>query len=350
MVGQAHHALVDGLAAVELAMLLLTAAGPAGGELIGAGWSPARAPATVSALAAALRARAAAFGAIVGSGPSDPGAMLRGLNRSARAAPQSVGAIASIAAPAPSTLLDRSITRDRRVAFAAAPLDELRDAARRHSATVNDMLLAAATVAVAAALRRRGEQHESVRALVPASTRAAGEDAADHGNRISFLALDLPVGEPDLARTIRIVRARSSARKHSGQAGAGDALLRAADVLPAAGRRRVARTAAGRARFSVIVSNVPGPALALELLGRPLRGAWPAVPLLDGHALTIGAVSYQGRLFAGIYADAEVVPDAAQVARDLEQALDELLTVERVTRTPWRTRARLRREALRTAG
>ena len=47
----------------------------------------------------------------------------------------------------------------------------------------------------------------------------------------------------------------------------------------------------------------------------------PAVPLLHGHALTIGALSYGGRLQAGIYADAEVVPDAVEVARDLERAL-----------------------------
>ena len=60
----------------------------------------------------------------------------------------------------------------------------------------------------------------------------------------------------------------------------------------------------------MIVSNVPGPQVALELLGRPLTAAWPAVPLLDGHALTIGALSYAGRLNVSVYADAEVVPDA----------------------------------------
>ena len=74
------------------------------------------------------------------------------------------------------------------------------------------------------------------------------------------------------------------------------------------------------------------------------------MPLLDGHALTIGALSYDGRLFAGVYADAEVVPDAAQVAaRPRGRALAALRTLERPAATPWRARARTRRDAARAA-
>ena len=181
---------------------------------------------------------------------------------------------------------------------------------------------------------------------MPASTRTKGEEAAEHGNRIAFLAIDLPVSEPELARVLRIVRSRTAMRKSSGETGAADSLLRAADALPPTGRRQIARAAARAARFSLVVSNVPGPPVALELMGRPLVAAWPAVPVLDGHALTIGALSYGGRLYAGIYADAEVVPDAADVARDLERALDALRSLERTSPTPWRTRARVRRDAL----
>ena len=56
-------------------------------------------------------------------------------------------------------------------------------------------------------------------------------------------------------------------------------------------------------------------------MGRRLTAMHPAVPFLHGHALSIGVLSYAGRLQAGIYADAEVLPDAVEVARDLEQAL-----------------------------
>ncbi len=352
LVGQAHHALVDGMAAVEVATLLLDVTG---GESPRESdpWVPQPAPTATGALGAALIGRAAGVataGAVLRSGPGAPAEIVRGLGRGAGIAPQALSAMAALASPSARTALDNSLTRERRIAFGSAPLHDLREAARRHGATVNDLLLTASSVAVGAALRRRGELPTAVRALVPASTRGVGEDASEAGNRISFLAVDLPVAEPDLGRVLQIVRARAAARKRSGEAGAADALLRAADALPAAGRRQVARAAARAARFSVIVSNVPGPPIALELLGREMTAAWPAVPLLDGHALTIGALSYNGRLFAGVYADAEVVPDAVQVAQDVERAFEALLTLERPVATPWRARARTRRDAVRSVG
>jgi diacylglycerol O-acyltransferase len=69
---------------------------------------------------------------------------------------------------------------------------------------------------------------------------------------------------------------------------------------------------------------VPGPPTALSLLGRRMRAVHPMVPLLHGHALTVGAVSYDGRLHVGVAADADVVSDADRIARDLEGAFDAL--------------------------
>ena len=79
---------------------------------------------------------------------------------------------------------------------------------------------------------------------------------------------------------------------------------------------------------------------------------FPAVPIMDGHSLTIGALSYCGRVGIGVYADAVVVPDALEVARDIEAALDALaLGCEPAEPplTPWRRRARDRRSDQRLA-
>ena len=337
LIGQAHHALVDGVAALEVAALVLDPAAGAGAASGAAGdarrWTPGAPPSPAGALGHAVRRR------------------VRGGAAAARTLPEATGmarAAGAFVLPAAQTALERSATRARRAAFATAPLADVRAAAHRHEATVNDALLAAAAVALGAALRRRGERPAAIRVLVPASTRGAGEDGA-LGNRISFLAIDLPLGEPDPARVLRTVRSRTRARKHAGDAGAGDALLRSADLLPAPGRRAAARAAARAARFTLVVSSVTGPAAPLALQGRALTGAWPAVPLLDGHAVSIGAISYDGRLHAGIYADAEVVPDAADIARDLERALDALRTAPLTAATPWRARARARRDAARSA-
>ncbi len=310
IVGVAHHALVDGIAAIEIAQLLFDPAGVTPLPRRPAAWTPRPARGAPAALAVAARQRASG-GAAAGQ------ALARNAATSPEALRQAVGAAGSLVRPAPRTSLERSAGRARRAAFAVVPLEEVRAAARLHGATLNDALLTAAAIATGAALERRGEHPPAVRALVPASVRTGAEGAAEHGNRIAFLAVDLPLGEDDPARLLRTIRARTRARKNSGDAAAGDALLRAADLLPATVRGRVARAAAQAARFTLIVSNVPGPPVPLALLGRDLVGAWPAVPPLDGHALTIGALSYCGRLHAGLLADAAVVPDLDEIAADL---------------------------------
>ncbi|MGZ4279732.1 MAG: wax ester/triacylglycerol synthase family O-acyltransferase [Solirubrobacteraceae bacterium] len=332
VVGQAHHALVDGIAAVEVAMLLFDAAGHAPAPSRPARWSPAAQPSAPAAVAAFARdrltgaARAArATAATVGHGSDVPGAMRQ------------------LAAPAAATALDRSATHRRAMGLGITSLDGAREVGRRHGATINDVLLAAATVALGRALRRRGERPAAVKALVPVNVRRRG-DAGAMGNRISFVTVSLPVAMSDPIAVLRRVAGEMRARKAGGGAAPLEALSEVAELLPGGARRVVARTAARAASFNVVVSNVPGPPVELELLGRRVSAVFPAVPFLRGHALSIGALSYRGRLHCGVYADAAVVPDAAEVARDLEAAFDALRIVPRGPDTPWRARAVSRRQ------
>jgi diacylglycerol O-acyltransferase len=248
-----------------------------------------------------------------------------------------------LAAPAPATALDRSATHRRAVGFAVTSLQGAREAGRRHGATINDVLLAAATIALGRALRRRGERPAAVKVLVPVNVRSGGE-AAGMGNRISFVTVSLPVAVTDPIAVLRRVRTQTHARKTGGAAAPLEALSEVAELLPGGARRIVARTAARAASFNAVVSNVPGPPVELDLLGRHVSAIYPAVPFLQGHALSIGALSYRGRLHCGVYADAAVVPDAAEVARDLEAAFDALRVVPRAPDTPWRARAVSRRQ------
>lgn len=341
LVGQAHHALVDGIAAIEVALLLFTPQPPPAATGRGdAPWVPARPGSLPAGAAAAVRSRVA-----------DGGRTARALGGAVRRADparlrDAVGALESIARPSAPTSLDRTVGPDREVAYATTDLEAVREVGRRHGGTVNDVLLAACTLALGRALRRRAERPESVRVLVPVNVRDGAPDGETLGNKISFVGVELPVSEPDPLRVLRRVRAQTRAAKAGGEAGPLAALADAADVLPARARRVVARTAARTVSFTAIVSNVPGPPVDLELLGRPLAALFPAVPCLDGHALTIGALSYRGRLNLGVTADAVVVPDAVDLARDLEQAFDTLRMLPAVREgTPWRERARGRRRA-----
>jgi diacylglycerol O-acyltransferase len=339
IVGQAHHALSDGIAAVEVGLLLFGPEAAAGG---GSTWAPSRSPSSVAATRSTigLRTRAAtATARDLADAALRPGA--------ARALREAARAVESLARPARPTPLDRSATRERVVAFGHVPLDAVRATGARHGATINDVLLAASSVALRQALRRRGEAPTSLRALVPVSVRDGAAGAL--GNRISFLPVELPVAEPDPHRALRIVRARTAVAKAGEQAGLLQALARAADALPGPGRRALARTAARAVGFNLVISNVPGPPVELALFGRPLVAIHPVVPLLHGHALTIGAVSYRGGLHLGLAADAQALPEVVDLGRGLEAAFDALRLGPGdgdgpPELTPWRARARTRRQ------
>jgi WS/DGAT/MGAT family acyltransferase len=331
VVGQAHHALIDGIAAVEVAMLLFDAAGHPPAPSSPSRWQPQRPPSAPAAAASFARSR------------------LTGAAKAARTAAATVShggdvpaAVRQLATPAPATTLNRSATARRAVGFAVVGLEPTRAAGHRHGATINDMLLAAATLSLGRALRRRGERPAVAKVLVPVNVRDGGD--AGMGNRISFVTVALPVALGDPIAVLHNIRAQTRARKSGGAAGPLQMVSEVADLLPGAARRIVARAAAHSASFNAVVSNVPGPPIELDILGRRVASMFPAVPFLHGHALSIGALSYRGRLHCGVYADAEVVPDAAEVARDLEAAFDALRVLPRRADTPWRARARSRRQ------
>jgi hypothetical protein len=73
-----------------------------------------------------------------------------------------------------------------------------------------------------------------------------------------------------------------------------------------------------------VVSNIRGPRQPLYLLGRRVYAAYPAVPLVQGHGLSVGVLSYCGVLHVGVYACPTVVPDEVDVAHDIASAFDAL--------------------------
>ena len=92
--------------------------------------------------------------------------------------------------------------------------------------------------------------------------------------------------------------------------------------------------------FNLVVTNVPGPQVPLYLLGRPMAGLYPVVPLALRQALGIAIMSYHGRLGFGLMGDYDAMPDLESLATDLERAVDALA----------RGRRRQRARAAPTAG
>jgi diacylglycerol O-acyltransferase / wax synthase len=323
VVGKAHHCMVDGVAAVELAALLLDPdpdAPPDRPER----WQPEPAPtAPRLALKGALDRAGEGVGLL--SAPVRLAASPRRLGRLAGRLQGAGRALLHSLAPAtPVGPLNDPISPYRHLATAQRPLEDFRRVRRAFGTTVNDVVLAVAAGGVRRLMERRGQEPAPLKTMVPASVREEGGEA-DLGNRISFLFLELPCDEPDPVRRLQDVHAVTSDRKEAGEPEGGDAILELVSYAPSPLQRLASRVVASPRTFNFVVSNIPGPPEPLYMLGCRLSEAYPVVPLVDRHALSIGFTTVGDGAFFGVYADRDALPDADGLAEALDDSLEELL-------------------------
>src|SRR5215468_8873578 len=124
--------------------------------------------------------------------------------------------------PAPHTSLNRPVGTGRRLAIIRSGLDVTKQIAHAHSATVNDVVLAAVAGGLRQLLASRGEdvQHLVQRAMVTISLHDEQPGQA-HGNKPGWMMVPLPLGEPDPARRLELITAQTAARKHKDRPQAG---------------------------------------------------------------------------------------------------------------------------------
>jgi diacylglycerol O-acyltransferase / wax synthase len=318
IVCKAHHALVDGLAAVDAAQLLLddALANSAGAQR---DVTPAPLPTLFEQLLTAGAEQARAGGALLSLGVRS----LANPRRAAEASRRIAGTLAPYALQsAPATVLNGSVAA-RSVAFAELPLAAAQAISERQLATVDDVALAVGSLALGRYLLRRREEVPRLRALVPVSTRPAAE-AATIGNRISFVLVDLPVSQRDPRAALAEVACQTAEHRRLRSAQVLDGVLPATCALPLPVRDRIARYATRPQTFNLVVSNIPGPIEPVSVLGRPVRAAYPAIPLSRGHGLSIGVLTYRDALHVGLVAAPTIVPDLEALALDCTRAFEAL--------------------------
>jgi diacylglycerol O-acyltransferase len=116
------------------------------------------------------------------------------------------------------------------------------------------------------------------------------------------------------------------AHKETGRAVAASKLADIAGFAPTTFHALGARVAAGypARQFQLLVTNVPGPQFPVYAAGARMLASYPVLPLLAGHAMAIGVTSYDGKVFYGIDADRDAVPDVAVLGHCIAESLDEL--------------------------
>jgi diacylglycerol O-acyltransferase / wax synthase len=323
VVGKAHHCMVDGIAAVQLAGLLLDPT-PDPPPSEPDDWRPAVGPSGLEMLFRGLadlvrdQFRLASIPARVVASPG----------RAAAAAERATAALADSARPARLVdALNPSISPRRHLGLLGRPIEDLLQIKRARGVKLNDVVLAIATGGVRAFMAERGDRVVNVKAMVPVNVRAEAE-GEELGNRISFMFIDLPCDEPDPLRRLRAVHAETEVRKRRQTPEGGDDVLGLLGLTPPPVRRLFARLAASPRAFNLVVSNIPGPRDVTYMRGCRLREAFPVVPLADRHALSIGFTSVADRGCFGLYADADALPGVDRLAELIDAAIDELLEVE----------------------
>jgi WS/DGAT/MGAT family acyltransferase len=338
VVTKTHHAMVDGIAAVDIGTVMLDPS-PQPREMPIDTWHPAPEPSSaelvVGAVADVVRRPTAVVDAVRG-GLDDVQATA---TRLAGTAGGLLAAARTALTPAPDSPLNTQIGEQRRFGMATTELDDYKRIRKAYGGMVNDVVLATVTGALRSWLIARGEvvvSGSTVRAMVPVSIRGRGQKGAQDrgnamGNQISSLFVDLPIGEPDPVGQLRQVSAAMKSHKDSGQAVGADALVRLSGFAPPTLHLLGARVASDLSRhlFNVMVTNVPGPQYPLYAAGARMLAAHPVVPLARGQSVAIACTSYDGKVCYGLNADRDAMPDVDVLAQCLVDALAELLATVR---------------------
>ncbi len=323
LIEKLHHSMADGLAATELATVLLDLSSvPPQGEQVRP-WRPDAPPpswrAAVDDLVhlAALPVRAAKW-----YGQSILHPILRTREIVDLAAAVSTLATSKIIAPRSS--LNKPITQARSVTLIRLPLEQVHDVARSFEATINDVLLTVVAGGLRDLLMSRNEltQHGELQVLVPVGlVNAEGRGLA---NSVSALFVRVPIGIEDPVTVLKTVSAEVGRDKRRHQALAAGTALRLLEPLP----QNLLAAAAGLVQhqpfFNLVVTNVPGPPVPLYALGARLLEAFPFMPLIGNQSLAVAALSYEGQLGLGVLSDPATCPDVEIFCGGVRSVLDAL--------------------------
>jgi diacylglycerol O-acyltransferase / wax synthase len=326
LLSKTHHALVDGVAGVDISTVLFDVQPvpePAEEERE---WVPNPEPSTVQLVARGVADLAAV--------PLKAAERLTNAVQHPEAAARRVGegleALSEVAwnfaNPAPDVPLNVEIGTHRRFIWARSELATFKRIKDALGGTVNDVVLAVVTGALRKWLDRRGIRTEGLelRALVPVSIRAEDE-RGQLGNRIAAMRGPLPVYVEDPVRRLQVVREAMGELKQSKQALGAEVISRFNDFAPPTLLAQASRINFSTRLFNLIVTNVPGPQIPLYVLGRELEEVFPVAFLPQNHTLAIAIMSYNGRINFGLLADYDAMEDVEIISEGISESLEELL-------------------------
>lgn len=346
VVTKSHEALVDGLASMDIAQVMLDPTPNGLHREERDDWQPEPEPSDAQLLLSSVTDALSGPGAawdFTSTAVRDAVSMGRTV---AERGMSTAGSALSLAARAATgffrspdrTPLKARVGSQRRFEMVSLPLADFQEVRGATGGSVNDVILTTVTGALRTWMQTRGQSLSSrstLTAMVPVSVSAQGpadsakdrsRDRAGLAGDVGAYLVDLPIGEVDPIVRLHQIAFHMRDLQRSEQFLGARAIVNVAGFGPPTLHALGARVGATLARrsYSVSVTNVPGPQRPLYVAGAQMREAYPVTPVVHGQALSIGATSYLGDVHFGIFADRDVVPDLHVVARALPEALVEL--------------------------
>ncbi len=216
----------------------------------------------------------------------------------------------------------------RAVDWAMTPVATMKAIGKSLGGSINDAVL----TVVSTAFRdfflsldsEPGEQ--PFRALVPVSIWSERQ-RGEVGNQIMNWIVELPLGEKDPRAQMTKIHEVTEQLKRSDKALGVKAIQSFLNYTP--GLLSVAvRNASGP--HNTMITNIPGPQVALYQMGAQMLENYPVVPMLEEMGLGIGVMSYNGTMFWGITVDTDIVADPAPFRTALERAVKSVARAAKV--------------------
>lgn len=317
---KAHHALVDGVAALRLLARMLT--DDPDDRSVPPFWAPrprrargAGEPHLSDLPATAVREALSIAGDVAGLAPALARTVGRGLNERS----------GSISFSAPKTMFNVPVTGARRFAAQSWPIKRIRQVGKAGGATVNDVVLSMCSGALRTYLIEQDALPDvPLIAMVPVSLRGTGSGTADEGgNAVAVVMCNLGTHLRDPADRLAAVHRSMVEGKQSmeGLSNLQMLAMSAIGISPLGIYPLLRLDGKARPPFNLVISNVPGPRRPMYWNGARLDGLYPLSVVLDGQALNITVTSYSDRMAFGLTGCRRSVPHLQRLIGHLDAEL-----------------------------
>ena len=331
LIAKVHHAILDGVSGASVLAAFMDLTPRARVVPLPPEWKPAPLPSNAQMLRHAASSLA-----------RQPGSTLRTLQ-------EGIDAVADLGmhnrelagrgehAPpgffgAPKTSFNGAVSNRKRFASLSVPLEDVKMVGRNFEATVNDVVLACVSGGLRRLLEARDEEvTQPLVAMVPVSTRPEGQ-GEDLGNQISGMLVSLASDIDDPVLRLDAISESTRVAKEQEKLHGGRFVGDLAQIAVPALATRAARAVAGtrlfdkvRPPFNVTVSSIRGPDFSLFCAGSRVADMYPVGPMAEGIGINVTVFSYLDRVCFGLLACRRLLPELADLAVYIDDALGELV-------------------------